>query len=192
MAQFNTVAALCHMLPEALRQKVCAISSVQARIAAFEGDLSGAAHTARSSHTPLPVHQKRFTATLMWSRRHSEHLNLLKHRDLVLLILYACSFKKKKRWWNLHWKEILTFPAKHLCFLLQPKPPWVNYGRLESTTILKAATQKYHVPSFPKVPQSNKLSLAKQTSVTKEPSLTDSYGWVENFINVKLLRLPEM
>lgn len=171
MAQFNTVAALCHMLPKALRQKVRAVSSVQARIAAFEWNLSGAAHTARSSHTPLPVPQNRFTATLMWSRRSSEHLNLLKHRHLLPLILHACSFQKfddeicaERKYWRFQLNTCVS------CFRQS------HHGLImEGWSLLQFWKQKprntvCHL--FPKCPRAtNYLWLSK-------PSLTDSMvGW---------------
>lgn len=182
MAQFNTtqVASDASYKP-ALQQKVCAASSIQARIAAFES----AANTTSRSHTPKPDCERRFTSTLTLNTMqsfkpaetqrdtYSSGSSVPPYPRNVVIVsgLKANTAASRKN------------PAK---------PPWINDSRRVAITILRPETQKPNVPSFPRVHQSTKLSGAQQNSVAKEPRWTDSDDGVENITRAKPPKLPEM
>lgn len=166
MAQFNTS---CSSVPDtsselAHQQKLCAVS-VWARIAALEGNLPGAANTT-STCPPERDFEKRFTPTLTQNVRPSSPR------------AQSCKPAETQRDTDSSGSSVPSHPRnvamtsavkantnvsnKTSVSLASAKPAWINYSRRESTTILKTETQESSVPSFPKVHQSTKLSLAQQ------------------------------
>nr|XP_046243524.1 FYN-binding protein 1-like [Scatophagus argus] len=165
---------------EALRQKVCAVSSVQERIAAFEGNLSGAANTTRSFHTPMPVFERRFTSSFTQNMKSStlRTQSFKSTRTQTATNFYGSSFVPSHlKNVGMNTTEKANVSSKTNVCLASAKPAWTQYGRLQSTTMLKTETQR----SFLKEHQSTKLSFsAQQNVVTREKSWAVSKVRVEN------------
>lgn len=193
MAHFNTS---CSFVSDAsykvaLQRKVCPESSVKARIAALEKNLSAAPSTTRSPLAPKPVFERRCTTTVTQTGKPSS-LRSFKPAETQARSDSSGSStpsRPKNAVMNSA-RRANTGGSKQTSFSLEPaKPAWINYRRSEST--LKPETQESRVPSFPKAHQNTKLSLAQQNCATKEQSLTGSYSRVENIICFKPPKLPQ-
>ncbi|XP_051278146.1 FYN-binding protein 1-like [Dicentrarchus labrax] len=190
MAQFST---RCSSLPDAsyklaVRQKLCAVSSVQQRIAAFEEQLSGSANT-----TTQPVFDKRSDATLPASQyaKPPSSFKTTKtqtHRDFSGSSVHSQS---KNVTMKSTVKTNSSVYSNTSVSLTSTKSVWTNNRRLESTTIMKSKTQESNVSSLSRVHQHSKLSLSQQSNVTKEQSFTDGEYGVESITGTKSPRLPD-
>ncbi len=176
MAQFNTSCSS----EVTVRQKVCA-ASVWARIASLEGNLPGAANTT-STPTAEPDFEKRFTPTLAQNVRppsprvqSCEPAETQRDADSSGSSLPSPLLKNVARTSAV--KANTDVSNKTRVSLASGKLAWIHYSRQESTTILKPETRESSVPSFPKVHQSTKLSLAQQNSA-KPPKLPERQNYI--------------
>lgn len=168
------------------RQKVNAVSSVQERIAAFEGNQQGAANTTISCHNPKPDYEKRFTATLTLNMKPSSlTVHSFKPDETQRDADPSVPPRLRKVLITSAVNAYTAVPGETNASLASAEPAWMNDRRLESTTILRPESQKPNAPSFPKVHQSTKLSWTQQNRVTKEQSLTDDDDGAENSIRTK-------
>ncbi len=192
MAEFNTSHST---LPDAHKpahsQEMCTVS-VQARVASLEKNLSGAASTTRSSHTPKPDCERRSMATPTQNTKpkslrvqsaetqtDTDSRGSSKPPNPNIVVTKSAV------------KANTDLSSKTSVSLASTEPAYINYRQLESATTPKPEAQESNVPSFLTVHQSPKRRLPQQNSVTKEPSLTDSDCRVENIININPPKLPE-
>ncbi|XP_042343443.1 uncharacterized protein LOC121943909 [Plectropomus leopardus] len=160
----------------ALQQKQAAGSSVRAKIAAIEGNLSGAANTSNMLKLDF---ERRFTAT----------------QNLKPSSLTVQSLKPAETQINTDTSGSSTPSHQKIMKYVSLTPTdaeQIYYNRLESSKMLKPETRQRHEPSFPKVYHGTKLSVGKQNNSTKGQSFTGRNGWVENITSTKPLKPAKM
>ncbi|GLD52713.1 rapamycin-insensitive companion of mTOR isoform X2 [Lates japonicus] len=162
MAQSDTRHSFVPDTSSKLQEKVCTASSVKSRIAVLEVNLSSAANTISSSHTPKPNFDRRCTD----SSGPASHLKNVAVKSAV--------------------KANPDISSNSSVSPASAKPTWNNNNRHKPITALQPETQKFNVPS-----QSTRPSLPQKNSITKQQSLTDSDGRVENIICTKPPQLPK-